>query len=200
MPAQPVPLLFLFLRHAALRQYLDSAAELLAQQNPAGIQPTERIEAELLAGFADALGGYAGGKFQFFEASGAEFAAIEADQVVLAGIEAQPAMRDVLEGDQQLGLMVEKQRGVWAIEIDGQIGGAVGSGRDGDFVGEFELHLGERQVQETAELGFGFRGVEPKFSAGLGARSLWDHIHLLPPPLARGAENQQHKTTSKAPR
>jgi hypothetical protein len=48
MPAQPVPLLFLFLRHAALRQYLDTAAELLAQQNPAGIQPTERIEAELL--------------------------------------------------------------------------------------------------------------------------------------------------------
>lgn len=48
MPAQPVPLLFLFLRHAALRQYLDSAAELLAQQSPVGIQPSERIEAELL--------------------------------------------------------------------------------------------------------------------------------------------------------
>jgi hypothetical protein len=36
------------LRHAALRQYLDTAAELLAQQNPPAIQPTERIEAELL--------------------------------------------------------------------------------------------------------------------------------------------------------
>lgn len=46
MPAQPVPLLLLLLRHAALRQYLDTAAELLAQQN--GIQPGERIEAELL--------------------------------------------------------------------------------------------------------------------------------------------------------
>ena len=48
VPEQPVPLLFLFLRHAALRQYVDTASELLAQQTPAGIQPAERIEAELL--------------------------------------------------------------------------------------------------------------------------------------------------------
>jgi hypothetical protein len=48
MPAQPVPLLFLFLRHAALRQYLDTAAELLAQETPTGIQPSERIEPELV--------------------------------------------------------------------------------------------------------------------------------------------------------
>lgn len=48
MPSQPVPLLFLLLRHAALRQYLDTAAGLLAQQTPSGIQAGERIEAELL--------------------------------------------------------------------------------------------------------------------------------------------------------
>lgn len=46
MPAQPVPLLLLLLRHAALRQYVDSAADLLAQEN--GIQPGEHIEAELI--------------------------------------------------------------------------------------------------------------------------------------------------------
>jgi hypothetical protein len=46
LPAQPVPLLLLLLRHAALRQYLDTAAELLAEQN--AIQPSERIEPELL--------------------------------------------------------------------------------------------------------------------------------------------------------
>ena len=46
LPAQPVPLLLLLLRHAALRQYIDTAAELLAQQN--AIQPSERIEPELL--------------------------------------------------------------------------------------------------------------------------------------------------------
>ncbi|WP_158931675.1 hypothetical protein [Acidisphaera sp. S103] len=46
LPAQPVPLLLLLLRHAALRQYVDTAAELLAQQN--AIQPSERIEPELI--------------------------------------------------------------------------------------------------------------------------------------------------------
>ena len=48
MPAHPVPLLFLFLRHAALRQYLDTAAELLARENPGSIQHSERVEAELV--------------------------------------------------------------------------------------------------------------------------------------------------------
>ena len=48
MPAQPVPLLFLFLRHAALREYVDTAAALLAKQTPSGIQASERIEAELV--------------------------------------------------------------------------------------------------------------------------------------------------------
>jgi hypothetical protein len=45
-PPQPVPLLPLLLRHAALRQYLDTAAELLAQAS--ALLPTERIEAELI--------------------------------------------------------------------------------------------------------------------------------------------------------
>ena len=48
MPSQPVPLLFLFLRHAALRQYLDTASGLLAQESPSAIEASERIEAELL--------------------------------------------------------------------------------------------------------------------------------------------------------
>ena len=51
LPA-PIPLLFLLLRHAALRQYLDSALELLTASNAA--QPAERIEAELL-GFSTAV-------------------------------------------------------------------------------------------------------------------------------------------------
>ena len=46
LPAEPVPLLLLLLRHAALRQYVDTAAKLLAQQN--AIQPGERIEPELI--------------------------------------------------------------------------------------------------------------------------------------------------------
>jgi hypothetical protein len=46
LPAQPIPLLLLLLRHAALRQYLDTAGELLAKTGAA--QPSERIEAELL--------------------------------------------------------------------------------------------------------------------------------------------------------
>jgi hypothetical protein len=46
LPAQPVPLLLLLLRHAALRQYLDTAGDLLATTN--AVQPAERIEAELL--------------------------------------------------------------------------------------------------------------------------------------------------------
>ena len=46
LPAQPVPLLLLLLRHTALRQYVDTAAELLAQQS--AIQPSERIEPELI--------------------------------------------------------------------------------------------------------------------------------------------------------
>jgi len=46
MPARPVPLLLLLLRHAALRQYLDTAGELLAKTN--AVQPQERLEPELL--------------------------------------------------------------------------------------------------------------------------------------------------------
>jgi hypothetical protein len=46
MPSQPVPLLLLLLRHAALRQYLDTAGDLLEAAGAA--QPSERVEAELL--------------------------------------------------------------------------------------------------------------------------------------------------------
>lgn len=45
MPNAPVPLLFLLLRHAALREYLDTALDLLTTAGAA--QPQERIEAEL---------------------------------------------------------------------------------------------------------------------------------------------------------
>ena len=45
-PAAPVPMLFLLLRHAALRQYLDTALDLLVAANAA--QASERIEAELV--------------------------------------------------------------------------------------------------------------------------------------------------------
>lgn len=46
LPPAPVPLFFLLLRHAALRQYMDSALDLLTAANAA--QPAERIETELL--------------------------------------------------------------------------------------------------------------------------------------------------------
>jgi hypothetical protein len=49
-PAQP-PLLLLLLRHAALRQYLETAFQLLAQAGAA--QPAERLEPEMI-GFAAA--------------------------------------------------------------------------------------------------------------------------------------------------
>ena len=45
-PSSPVALFFLLLRHCALRQYLDSALDLLLAAGTA--QPAERIEAELL--------------------------------------------------------------------------------------------------------------------------------------------------------
>lgn len=50
-PSQPVPLLWLLLRHAALRQYLEIAFQLLAQGGVA--QPAERLEPEMI-GFAAA--------------------------------------------------------------------------------------------------------------------------------------------------
>jgi len=46
LPAAPVPFLFLLLRHAALRAYLDTAMDLLLAANAA--QPSEAIEAELV--------------------------------------------------------------------------------------------------------------------------------------------------------
>jgi hypothetical protein len=46
LPAAPVPLLLLLLRHAALRQYIDTAMDLLGPAG--GAQPTERFEPELL--------------------------------------------------------------------------------------------------------------------------------------------------------
>ena len=46
LPPAPVPLLLLLLRHAALRQYIDTATDLLG---PAGaVQPAERFEPELV--------------------------------------------------------------------------------------------------------------------------------------------------------
>lgn len=51
LPAQPVPLLWLLLRHAALRQYLETAFQLLSQGGLA--QPAERLEPEMI-GFAAA--------------------------------------------------------------------------------------------------------------------------------------------------
>jgi len=46
LPAPPVPLLLLLLRHAALRQYMDTAIELLVKAGAA--QPVERLEPELV--------------------------------------------------------------------------------------------------------------------------------------------------------
>ena len=46
LPSAPVPLLFLLLRHAALREYLDTALDLLTAAGSA--QPRERFEPELL--------------------------------------------------------------------------------------------------------------------------------------------------------
>jgi hypothetical protein len=46
LPAPPVPLLLLLLRHAALRQYLDTALDLLTTAGAA--QPAERLEPELV--------------------------------------------------------------------------------------------------------------------------------------------------------
>ena len=46
MPAAPVPLLLLLLRNAALRQYFDSAMELLTSAGAA--EPTEKLEPELV--------------------------------------------------------------------------------------------------------------------------------------------------------
>ena len=52
LPGAPIPLFFLLLRHAALRQYMDTAIDLLASAGAA--LPNERIEAELL-GFSTAI-------------------------------------------------------------------------------------------------------------------------------------------------
>lgn len=46
LPQAPVPLLFLLLRQAALRQYVDTAMDLLTAANAA--QPAERLESELV--------------------------------------------------------------------------------------------------------------------------------------------------------
>ncbi len=46
MPPSPVPLLLLLLRHAALRQYLDTALDLLTRAGAA--QPSEHLEPELV--------------------------------------------------------------------------------------------------------------------------------------------------------
>jgi hypothetical protein len=51
-PSAPIPLFFLLLRHAALRQYMDSALDLLTAAGAA--HPAERIEAELL-GFSTTI-------------------------------------------------------------------------------------------------------------------------------------------------
>ena len=52
LPPAPIPLFFLLLRHAALREYLDTALDLLTHGSVA--QPAERIEAEML-GFSTVI-------------------------------------------------------------------------------------------------------------------------------------------------
>ena len=73
---------------------------------------------EGFAGFADSLRGHSGGEFQFFEAQCAEAGAIEAELIEVFGLEMQPAQGDVLDGQQQIGLALDKQRFVRAAEID----------------------------------------------------------------------------------
>ena len=59
--------------------------------------------------FANAFGGDARGKFQFFDAKGAVAAGIEADAAIKLRIEPKPAERNVFERLEQFGVALEQQ-------------------------------------------------------------------------------------------
>ncbi len=98
----------------ARRPHACRAIEL--EVNDAALARRHGIELEWLAGLAHALRGDARRKLQLREARGAIIAAIEPHAIVEARIEPQPAMRDVLERQQQLGIFLEQQILIGAAE------------------------------------------------------------------------------------
>ena len=88
--------------------------------NDAAITRGHGVKEEGLVGLAHALGGDASGKLQFVQAGGAVVATIEADAIVQARLEAKPAMGDVFQGQEELGVALKKQRLIITPEGDDQ--------------------------------------------------------------------------------
>ena len=103
-------------------------------------------------GFAHALRRHARGKFQFRKPRGAIIAAIKSHAIVQPRIEPQPAMRDVLEREQQLRVSLEQQILIRSPKGDHDVRLSTpgfAAPRCSDVALEVEAHFAHHQIEET---------------------------------------------------
>jgi hypothetical protein len=83
-------------------------------------------------------------------------------------IKAQPAMRDVFEGQRQLSAALEQQFFVGTAKLYGDLGRLtlrISRPGDGDFMLDVEAHFALRQREETRNFGAGTLDVERRLGA-----------------------------------
>ena len=75
-----------------------------------------------LAGGANLLDGGLGEELQLAVAKDFEVVGVEGDAIVVFGFEAKDLSGDVLDGEEELSVAREEERGVGAGELDGELG------------------------------------------------------------------------------
>ena len=100
----------------------DSRSSIQFQVDNAPLACRHGIEAKRLRCFTHPLGCNPRRKLQFFQPSGAICTAIESNTVMQPRVQPQPAMRNMLQREKQLGVFIEKQPFVSASKFDRHFG------------------------------------------------------------------------------
>ena len=127
------------------------------------------------------------GGVSFFEVQGVIIAGIEADEALEARLEAQPAQRQVLEREQEFGLVPQQQILIHAAKIDENLRPlrGIGTGRHRhDFIFELDMSLAENQIEKPAQLGIHGAAVQAPLAEKAFAHRFFPGLPLL---LVRGS-------------
>lgn len=88
------------------------------KMNDSALTGRHRIEPERHPRFPDALCRNPRRKFQLLETQGAVISAVEANMIVKSRFQMQPAMSEVLKGEEKFGLTLKEEIAVGPIEGD----------------------------------------------------------------------------------